>query len=655
MALFKISRGNSVDLVKQPLTEGYAWFTPNDGKFYIDALVDNNLTRVPLSSDRADKDKNGRDITTYTTFYFWLNEDSNGNLSLSTGLKGETATTASAIGKQIIQAYKDNRTITCILKSANKTNNIPCPLPMFICEYDDNNYMFAFSGSGGFTLDAPHFMTVLCQNEQWQIMHNLLVPGSRMVNNKYLSENIITKFIVSVDFSGIEITNANQVFANIQSAYINGDYVVCQTVIGNNTTIELPVVSASANSIQFGDWVYYSPEAPQVWAWISVTNSDAWFFHLGTVLTGEFGDEIGNFNAQNKKITQVATPTEDTDVANKQYVDNAVEEAKSSGGIATRYTVTITTPATEVLFGKTFTDTTHLSVYHNGLLLTPGVNYSVKSNNTGIDLTDYSCATGDIFTFVNAESTSNTVASEIVRGSTVATAGVSTIAIPISITSTIGLAVYENGILLEEGEQYTATTSAITLNGYTAEAGDVYTFVSNKVLTGFNATPNAQLITLNSSKFTGLTNVQSALESLKDITDTLNNSKITNASELSLNSSKFSNITTTQAALENLQDNKLSLSGGTLTGAVTVNNTLTASNFNMSASNSATNLDYIIGTTSSTSNFAKVTKANFLTMFAGTTVSTNSGTRGLRNIMFKTAEPTSSEGSNGDICIVYTA
>lgn len=39
MALFKILKGNSTALNNQPLVDGYAYFTPDDGRFYIDAAL----------------------------------------------------------------------------------------------------------------------------------------------------------------------------------------------------------------------------------------------------------------------------------------------------------------------------------------------------------------------------------------------------------------------------------------------------------------------------------------------------------------------------------------------------------------------------------------------------------------------------------------
>lgn len=41
MALFKILRGDSANLENVPLTDGYAYFTPDNGRFYIDVARPN--------------------------------------------------------------------------------------------------------------------------------------------------------------------------------------------------------------------------------------------------------------------------------------------------------------------------------------------------------------------------------------------------------------------------------------------------------------------------------------------------------------------------------------------------------------------------------------------------------------------------------------
>lgn len=53
----------------------------------------------------------------------------------------------------------------------------------------------------------------------------------------------------------------------------------------------------------------------------------------------------------------------------------------------------------------------------------------------------------------------------------------SVIAIPITIADINQLTVYQNGLILTPDINYTATTYNITLVDYTADAGDIFTFV----------------------------------------------------------------------------------------------------------------------------------------------------------------------------------
>lgn len=291
---------------------------------------------------------------------------------------------------------------------------------------------------------------------------------------------------------------------------------------------------------------------------------------------------------------------------------------------AQRHTVSVTENTSTILFNDTISDINDISVYQNGLLLTIGTHYSVKADKTGIDLINYQADSGDIFTFVYSDNNgSNANADEIIRGRTVATEGASTISIPISITSTAGLAVYENGLLLEEGNQYTvASTSTITLNGYTATGGDIYTFVSNKALAPLNVSTDASGISFNSTKFNGINSVQDALEYLKD----------------NLNTGDF-----------------LPLTGGSVTGDITISGSVKAANIRLNNSTTSTSFNYFITDNGSGYDMKRVGKSNLLTAFTSTTTATTSGSKSLRNIIYKTEAPTASEGVNGDICIVYEA
>lgn len=59
MAIFKILKGASsrINFDVTPFTEGYAYFTPDDSGFYIDAKVDENNKRIRINPKSVSVDK----------------------------------------------------------------------------------------------------------------------------------------------------------------------------------------------------------------------------------------------------------------------------------------------------------------------------------------------------------------------------------------------------------------------------------------------------------------------------------------------------------------------------------------------------------------------------------------------------------------------
>lgn len=55
MALFKILKGESTNLKKVKATDGYAYFTPDDGKFYIDIATTDTAEGVVVNYNKTDK------------------------------------------------------------------------------------------------------------------------------------------------------------------------------------------------------------------------------------------------------------------------------------------------------------------------------------------------------------------------------------------------------------------------------------------------------------------------------------------------------------------------------------------------------------------------------------------------------------------------
>ena len=63
MALFKILKGNSTALKENVKgTEGYAYLTPDDGKFYID-IADTETPEEVVYGDQAGTNEEGKEVT----------------------------------------------------------------------------------------------------------------------------------------------------------------------------------------------------------------------------------------------------------------------------------------------------------------------------------------------------------------------------------------------------------------------------------------------------------------------------------------------------------------------------------------------------------------------------------------------------------------
>lgn len=93
-------------------------------------------------------------------------------------------------------------------------------------------------------------------------------------------------------------------------------------------------------------------------------------------------------------LTLHANPTANLHAATKQYVDTSIENAAKL--FTTTTTITTDTASSVVFDTSTVTLSTCL-IYYNGLLMTPGVNYSI-TNNTTIALSGWTANKGDIFT-----------------------------------------------------------------------------------------------------------------------------------------------------------------------------------------------------------------------------------------------------------------
>lgn len=62
MALFKILKGSSEGLKKLKATEGYAYFTPDDGKFYIDIGTTSTPQQVIVGNNSEEQIVEGQEV-----------------------------------------------------------------------------------------------------------------------------------------------------------------------------------------------------------------------------------------------------------------------------------------------------------------------------------------------------------------------------------------------------------------------------------------------------------------------------------------------------------------------------------------------------------------------------------------------------------------
>ena len=113
-------------------------------------------------------------------------------------------------------------------------------------------------------------------------------------------------------------------------------------------------------------------------------------------LTG--GTMTGNININNKTITNLKTPTADTEAANKKYVDDQIA---ANDHTVNRFTFTATANQSTFTIPFDFEDSSALTVYYNGIMMKETDNYTVSGKN--ITLVDFTAEAGDYLTVMGIE------------------------------------------------------------------------------------------------------------------------------------------------------------------------------------------------------------------------------------------------------------
>lgn len=113
-------------------------------------------------------------------------------------------------------------------------------------------------------------------------------------------------------------------------------------------------------------------------------------------LTG--GTMTGNININNKTITNLKTPTADTEAANKKYVDDQIA---ANDHIVNRFTFTATEGQSTFTIPFDFEDSSALTVYYNGIMMKETDKYTVSGKD--ITLINFTAKAGDYLTVMGIE------------------------------------------------------------------------------------------------------------------------------------------------------------------------------------------------------------------------------------------------------------
>lgn len=113
-------------------------------------------------------------------------------------------------------------------------------------------------------------------------------------------------------------------------------------------------------------------------------------------LTG--GTMTGNININNKTITNLKTPTADTEAVNKKYVDDQIA---ANDHIVNKFTFTATAGQSTFTIPFNFEDSSALTVYYNGVMMKETDNYTVSGKI--ITLVDFTAKADDYLTVMGIE------------------------------------------------------------------------------------------------------------------------------------------------------------------------------------------------------------------------------------------------------------
>lgn len=228
---------------------------------------------------------------------------------------------------------------------------------------------------------------------------------------------------------------------------------------------------------------------------------------------------------------------------------------------------------------------------------------------------------------------------------------VSSINIPITVSDINNLTVYLNGLLLSPTTHYTATTSAITLVGYTVNKGDIFTFVNSVGETGTSLNASASQVlfsdTTSDNSYEDCVTVQDALIRASEFKSDIKKISV-NGVEKTPDTEGSVNIAVPSVPVKSISLYGANVSADTngnvnITGLVkslSINGTSYSPN-----STGVLTLTHIMKNNTNQTMTAKLVAQN----------NTDYTTKQVRNIFLVPKSQSSNlpTGSSGDICIIY--
>lgn len=306
MALFKISKGLAANLAKNMpnAKEGFAYFTSDDGKFYIDTAGDGTtatpavvgINRIPLNAYASDVLKAGEMSTTdgvvYPILAFKITDTAKNLVEAKygkIGFKNGTLVIPSLEDhdEMYITNEGDGRALVIEKLRGPTGNNGPGP-GIQIISTEASTYAIEVTGNSkgikvtqdptdDLELTPKQYVDTSVANKQDKITADGILKGDGE-GNITAADNIEVS-LVSIDKSTVGLGN-----------------------VDNTSDLNKPISSATQTAL----------------------NNKADKSALNNYLPLAGGTMTGNIIMSSKKITGLATPSTDADAANKAYVDKII-------------------------------------------------------------------------------------------------------------------------------------------------------------------------------------------------------------------------------------------------------------------------------------------------------------------------------------------